>query len=294
MTVISGRLWNSGMCHIRVNYNFTCGNNAFCLALLWLLGWTGWKASSLWGDGMAQLVDRASNSRSNDLRFEPRQEHKQNFLEFFCVKMLWWLAVGVPNPCDFPERANKVCTFKKKKKKSDLWIVECDDFGVVGGWLLLCTCALSFVPVCPLQHLTSSRTSSRPWCKWRTRFTLWLSVGARTCCWSATGVSWTARLVSLVCHFCSCCQLRVCGAGMSLVKLCQVQIVPCSYYFLQCDGVVWGDGVAQLVEHRTPDPKTRGSNPARRTRQICESFSSRVRNVLTRQCAQPPCVYTHV
>ena len=35
------------------------------------------------------------------------------------------------------------------------------------------------------------------------------------------------------------------------------------------------DGVAQLVEHRTRDPKTRGSNPGpvRSTRTICETFS---------------------
>ena len=36
-----------------------------------------------------------------------------------------------------------------------------------------------------------------------------------------------------------------------------------------------GDGVAQLVEHWTRDPKTRGSNPVcvKRTRKNCESFS---------------------
>ena len=33
------------------------------------------------------------------------------------------------------------------------------------------------------------------------------------------------------------------------------------------------DGVAQLVERPTLDPKTRGSNPVRSTRTICESFS---------------------
>ena len=52
------------------------------------------------------------------------------------------------------------------------------------------------------------------------------------------------------------------------------------------DTNIWGDGVAQLVERLTQDPKARGSNPARGTR---------VKNVvLTRcQCAQPPpCVYT--
>ena len=33
------------------------------------------------------------------------------------------------------------------------------------------------------------------------------------------------------------------------------------------------DGVAQLLERRTREPKTRGSNPVRNSRQICESFS---------------------
>ena len=54
-------------------------------------------------------------------------------------------------------------------------------------------------------------------------------------------------------------------------------------------------GVAHLVERRTRDPKTRGSNPVRSTRTICEFF--RVKNVvLTRchcRCAQPLCVYAH-
>ena len=50
--------------------------------------------------------------------------------------------------------------------------------------------------------------------------------------------------------------------------------------------------MAQLEERRTRDPKTQGSNAIRSTRTICEFF--RVKNVmLTRQCAQPPCVYIH-
>ena len=51
------------------------------------------------------------------------------------------------------------------------------------------------------------------------------------------------------------------------------------------------DGVAQLVEHQTRDPKTRGLNPVcvRSTRKICESFS-RVKHVVLTccRCAQPP------
>ena len=46
--------------------------------------------------------------------------------------------------------------------------------------------------------------------------------------------------------------------------------------------------VAQLVEHRTRDPKTGGSNPAcvRSARNNCESFSPRVKTVvLTRSPA---------
>ena len=49
-----------------------------------------------------------------------------------------------------------------------------------------------------------------------------------------------------------------------------------------------GDGVAQWVERRTRDPKTRGSNPVKSTRKMCAIF--RVKNVvLTRcRCAQTP------
>ena len=55
-----------------------------------------------------------------------------------------------------------------------------------------------------------------------------------------------------------------------------------------------GDGVAQLVERRTRDPETRGSNPIRNTRKSCGSFSPRVKNVvLTRLCAQQH-MCTHV
>ena len=54
----------------------------------------------------------------------------------------------------------------------------------------------------------------------------------------------------------------------------------------------WGDGMAQLVEHRTRDPKDEGSNPVRSTRKMRVFF--RVKNdVLTRcLCAQSR-VYTH-
>ena len=47
-----------------------------------------------------------------------------------------------------------------------------------------------------------------------------------------------------------------------------------------------------MVESRTPDPKSRGSNPVRSTRNNSDFFL-RVENVvLTRcQCAQPQCVY---
>ena len=42
-------------------------------------------------------VVRALDLRSKGRVFESRQEHKNNF-EFFRVKSLCWLAVGVPNP----------------------------------------------------------------------------------------------------------------------------------------------------------------------------------------------------
>ena len=52
-----------------------------------------------------------------------------------------------------------------------------------------------------------------------------------------------------------------------------------------------GDGVAQWLERRTQDPKARGSNPVRSTRNICKFF--RVKNVVLPRCrcAEPPCVY---
>ena len=54
---------------------------------------------------------------------------------------------------------------------------------------------------------------------------------------------------------------------------------------------VTGGGGAQLVERRTRYSKTRGSNPVRSTRQICEGQFFRVKIVvLTRRCAQPPAV----
>ena len=39
------------------------------------------------------------------------------------------------------------------------------------------------------------------------------------------------------------------------------------------EDIVSGDGLAQLVERRTRDPKTRGSNPVRSARNNCDSFS---------------------
>ena len=60
---------------------------------------------------------------------------------------------------------------------------------------------------------------------------------------------------------------------------------------------VWGDGVAQLVEHRTRYPKTTGSNPGpvRSTRKNCESFLSQkccADSLLV--CPTPPCVYARL
>ena len=53
-----------------------------------------------------------------------------------------------------------------------------------------------------------------------------------------------------------------------------------------------GDGVSQLVERRTQDPKEEGSIPVRSIRKTCEFFG--VKNVVLTHCrwAQPPCVYT--
>ena len=57
----------------------------------------------------------------------------------------------------------------------------------------------------------------------------------------------------------------------------------------------WGDGVAQLVERRTQDKKTGGSNPTcvRSTRKICESFSESKMLCWLAVGVPNPCVYTH-
>ena len=67
----------------------------------------------------------------------------------------------------------------------------------------------------------------------------------------------------------------------------------------------WSDGVAQLVQHRTRDPKTRGSNSicVRSTRTICENFSGSKccadsllvcpTSLLPAPPSSPPRVYTH-
>ena len=54
------------------------------------------------------------------------------------------------------------------------------------------------------------------------------------------------------------------------------------------------DGVAQLVERRTQDPKDRGSNHVRSTHKIVSFF--RVKNVVLARCrcAQPPCVHARI
>ena len=54
------------------------------------------------------------------------------------------------------------------------------------------------------------------------------------------------------------------------------------------------DGVTQLVKHRTQDPKTRGSNPVRSTRKICQSFSeSKCCADSLLVCPTPMCICTH-
>ena len=52
----------------------------------------------------------------------------------------------------------------------------------------------------------------------------------------------------------------------------------------------WGDGVAQLVEHWTQDPKTGGLNPAcvRSTRTSCEILSKKCADWLS-VCPTPVC-----
>ena len=58
-----------------------------------------------------------------------------------------------------------------------------------------------------------------------------------------------------------------------------------------------GDGVSQWVERRPQDPMdsmTRGSNPVRNTRKMCEFFG--VKHVVLTRCRCSPiplCIYTH-
>ena len=55
-----------------------------------------------------------------------------------------------------------------------------------------------------------------------------------------------------------------------------------------------GDVVAQLVEPRDPmDSTTRGSNPVRRTRNICE-FSSKSKCCADSSVCPTPCVYARI
>ena len=71
-------------------------------------------------------------------------------------------------------------------------------------------------------------------------------------------------------------------------------------YYIQTwyDGTLMDAGGDSLVERRTRDPKTRGSNPIRSTRKICDSFSEskwKPPCVLTLcRCVQPHCVYARI
>ena len=56
--------------------------------------------------------------------------------------------------------------------------------------------------------------------------------------------------------------------------------------------ILWGDGVAQLVEHRTRDPKVNGSNPVKSTWKTL-SFSEPKGLCWLAICVPNPCVYTH-
>ena len=56
----------------------------------------------------------------------------------------------------------------------------------------------------------------------------------------------------------------------------------------------WGDGVAQVVERWTRDPKTLGSNPVMITRKMYEGFSESKIVLTLCRCAQPPCVYSRI
>ena len=55
----------------------------------------------------------------------------------------------------------------------------------------------------------------------------------------------------------------------------------------------WGDGVAQLVQRRIPDPKDRGSNPGRSTRIIRVFPSQNMCADSLSVCPTPVCIRTH-
>ena len=74
---------------------------------------------------------------------------------------------------------------------------------------------------------------------------------------------------------------------------CWVAIsVSCAVFFMLLEVVdQWDDGMAQLVERRARDPKTRSSNPVRSTRKNCESFSKSTMCWLAVGVLNPMCIY---
>ena len=68
-----------------------------------------------------------------------------------------------------------------------------------------------------------------------------------------------------------------------------------AFFFIQFCEIKQGDEVAQLVERRTQDWMTRGSNPVRSIRNTCESCF-RVKNIVLTRCPvypTPVCIRMH-
>ena len=85
-----------------------------------------------------------------------------------------------------------------------------------------------------------------------------------------------------------------CGIIWTIINTIFKIWVVCPFAWFILSAALWGDGLAQLVEHQTRDSMTRGSNPARSTRKTCEFFL--VKNVVLThcQCAQHPVVHVRV
>ena len=126
-------------------------------------------------------------------------------------------------------------------------IIACDCCGDVTSEVLLPLCFLD--RLVPMMASISGRCSAPSLTTYHIRAT------------STSGYQWL-RQVSSRCFLVIPSDRGGGGGGCRFEHFRLVEVV-----------LNWGDGVAQMVERRTQDPETRGSNPVRCKRNSCESFS---------------------